>query len=254
MATIYSSRTCLPKFICSVLVVSLFTAGVLITGAYPHQDLSDKLFKFWEGNRTNFSTSKHNTYQDPNETNSSTRLEAIQASNQALQAQMEQALANIEQNVQRNKELAERILQLPRAIKTIQALEAAIAIFGQNKHKPEYQVLEYATGNRRWRHSPAVHPVPIQDLLLYDVQNKHNINQILGDKVAQVLHQNTQLAQEVSRAYETPSEKLKKDPIMALVTKTVATYMFIKHSNGLKRDPGMEDFSSWGEPFFKKKE
>ncbi len=72
--------------------------------------------------------------------------------------------------------------------------------------------------------------------------------------MAQVLHQNTQLAQEVSRAYETPSEKLKKDPIMALVTKTVATYMFIKHSNGLKRDPGMEDFSSWGEPFFKKKE
>jgi hypothetical protein len=69
-----------------------------------------------------------------------------------------------------------------------------------------------------------------------------------------VLKQNTQLAHEISRAYETPSEKLRKDPIMALVTKTVATYMFIKHSNGSKRDPGTEDFSSWGEPFFKKKE
>jgi hypothetical protein len=162
-------------------------------------------------------------------------------------------LANIKQNVQRNKELAERISQSPRAIKTIQALEATIAIFGQNKHEPEYQVSEYATGNRRWRCSPAVHPVPIQDLLLYDVQNKHNKNQILGDKVAQVLHQNTQLAQEISRAYETPSEKLKKDPIMALVTKTVATYMFIKHSNGSKQDPGTEDFSSWGEPFSKRR-
>ncbi len=52
--------------------------------------------------------------------------------------------------------------------------------------------------------------------------------------MAQVLQQNTQLAQEISGAYETPSEKLKKDPIMALVTKTVATYMFIKHSNGSK--------------------
>ena len=50
------------------------------------------------------------------------------------------------------------------------------------------------------------------------------------------------------------SERLKKDPIMALVTKTVATYMFIKHNNGGKRNPGTEDFSSWGEPFFKKKE
>ena len=74
--------------------------------------------------------------------------------------------------------------------------------------------------------------------------------------MAQVVQQNTQLAQEISSAYETPSEKLKKDPIMALVTKTVARYMFIRHSNGPKQnnDPGTEDFSSWGEPFFKKKE
>ncbi len=67
-------------------------------------------------------------------------------------------------------------------------------------------------------------------------QNKHNQNKILGDKVAQVVRQNPQLAQEISSAYETPSEKLKKDPIMALVTKMVATYMFIIHSNGPKRN------------------
>jgi hypothetical protein len=30
--------------------------------------------------------------------------------------------------------------------------------------------------------------------------------------------------------------------------------MFIKHNNNGKTNPGMEDFSSWGEPFFKKKE
>jgi hypothetical protein len=40
---------------------------------------------------------------------SSARLEAIQALNQVLQTQLEQALARIEHNVQRNKELAERI-------------------------------------------------------------------------------------------------------------------------------------------------
>jgi hypothetical protein len=72
--------------------------------------------------------------------------------------------------------------------------------------------------------------------------------------VVQVLQQNTQLADKISEAYQTPSEKLKKDPIMALVTKTVATYMFIRHNNGDKRDPGTKDFSSWGEPFFKKNE
>jgi hypothetical protein len=49
------------------------------------------------------------------------RLEAIQASNEVLHAHLEQALARIEQNVQKNKELVERISRSPRAIKTIQA-------------------------------------------------------------------------------------------------------------------------------------
>jgi hypothetical protein len=138
----------------------------------------------------------------------------------------------------------------------IQALEAAIAIFGQNKPEPEYEVSEHATGSRRWKQSPAQHPVPIQDLLLNDVQNKHQQNKSLGDKVAQVARQNTQLAQQISSAYETPSEKLKKDPIMGLVTKTVATYMFLRHNNGPRQGNNQkaEDFPSWGEPFFKKKE
>jgi hypothetical protein len=163
-------------------------------------------------------------------------------------------MAKIEHNVQTNKELAERISRSPRAIKTIQALEAAIAILGRNKPDPEYQVSEYATGNRRRKRAPSVHPVPITDLLKYDVQSRHNHNRFLGNKVAQVLQQNTHLSDEISEAYRTPSEKLKRDPIMALVTKTVATYMFLKRNNGAQRDPGTEDFSSWGEPFFKKKE
>jgi hypothetical protein len=64
------------------------------------------------------------------------------------------------------------------------------------------------------------------------------------------------LAQQASSAYKTPSEKLKKDPIMGLVTKTVATYMFLKHNNQQKQNNNLdpEDFSSWGQPFFKKKE
>jgi len=185
---------------------------------------------------------------------SSARLETIQASNHLLQTQLEQALARIKQNVPKNKELAERISRSPRAIKTIQALEAAIAVIEQNNQDPEYQILEYATGNSRWKCAPIVHPLPITDLLKYDVQNRQNKNRILGNKVAQVLQQNTQLSDEISDAYQTPSEKLKKDPIMALVTKTVATYMFIKHNNGAQKSTNTEDFSSWGEPFFKKKE
>jgi hypothetical protein len=233
-------------------VVGLFTAGVLITGAYPHPDLINQGPGF--NNRTNSSTDEAASVRTKNETIAAARLEAIQASNEALHAHLEQALARIEQNVQRNKELAEQISRSPRVIKTIQALEAAIAMFDRNNQEPEYQISEYATGNRRWKRAPSVHPVPITDLLEYDLKTHHNQNRILGNKVAQILKQNTQLADEISEAYQTPSEKLKKDPIMALVTKTVATYMFIKHNNGGKRNTGTEDFSSWGAPFFKRKE
>jgi hypothetical protein len=167
---------------------------------------------------------------------------------------LEQALARIEQNVQRNKELTEQISRSPRAIKTIQGLESAIAVFNRNNQEPDFQISEYATRNRRWKCAPSVHLVPITDLLEFDIKTHHNQKRILGDKVAQILKQNTKSADEMSETYQTPSDKLKKDPIMALVTKTVATYMFIKHNHGGKRDPGTEDFSSWRKPFFKKKE
>jgi len=180
-------------------------------------------------------------------------LETIQKGNEILQLQLEQALAKIEQkqNVQKNKDQAEQISRSPRAVKIIQAFEAAIAIFGQTKPNLEYEVSEYATGNKQWRCSPAPHPVPIQDLLLYNVQVKHEQNKILGDKVAKVVRQNLHLAQQASSVYETPSERLKKDLIMGLVT-----YMFLKHNNEQKQnnDLEMEVFSSRGQPFFQKKE
>jgi len=167
---------------------------------------------------------------------------------------LDEALARINKNIQQNKELAHRISRSPRAIKTIQALEAAIAMFTQNKPEPEYQTSEYATGNRRWKRGPSVHPVAITDLLEYEVKNKHNQNKIFGAKVAQILNQNNKLSDKIAEEYQMPSEKLKKDPIMALVTKTVSTYMLVRHSKNGKANTKTEDFSSWGEPFFKKKE
>ncbi len=146
-----------------------------------------------------------------------------------------------------------RVSRSPRAIKTIQALEAAIAMFERNQPEPEYQTSEYATGNKRWKRAPSVHPVKITDLLNYEAQKKHHKNTILGDKVAQILKQNTDLSDKIAEEYQTPSEKLKKDPIMALVTKTVSTYMFLRHSQDRKTNTQTEEFS-WGEPLFKKKE
>jgi hypothetical protein len=72
--------------------------------------------------------------------------------------------------------------------------------------------------------------------------------------VAQILKQNTDLSDEISEEYQTPSEKLKKDPIMALVTRTISTYMLIKHSKNGKEKSQTENLSPWGEPFFSKQD
>jgi hypothetical protein len=259
MATIHSQRKCLHKLACSALVASLLCAAMVITRAYPHSDLINKLLPSETNNQTNttMDTPGQNQEPMPNWSTAMTNLEAIQRNSQSLGLQLEQALAKIERNVQKNKDLTSWFSRSPKAIKTIQALEAATDIFGQTKPNPEYEIAKYATGNRRWKHAPAQHPVPIQDLLLYNIHIKHDQNKILGDKIAEVVRQNIHLAQQSSSAYETPSKKLKKDPFMGLVTKTVATYMFLRHNNGQKRNnnnPEMEDFWSWGEPFFKKKE
>ncbi len=231
------------------MAIGLFTAGILITGAYPHPDLHDH-----HHNQTDSGADKTILTSTGNGTLAAERLAFIQASNEALYAHLDEGLARINKNLQQNKELAQRISRSPRAIKTIQALEAAIAMFAQNQPEPEYQTSEYATGNRRWKRAPSVHPVEITELLEYEVKNKHNKNKILGEKVAQILKQNTDLSDKIAEEYQTPSEKLKKDPILALVMRTVSTYMLLKHNNNRKANPKTGDFSSWGEPFFKKKE
>ncbi len=248
MATVYSSQTCLPKLCCSIAAVGLIIAGILITGAYPHPDLGDINL-----NRTDVIANGTSLASTGNLTLAAERLAFIQASNEALYAHLDEALDQINKNVQQNKELADRISRSPRAIKRIQALEAAITIFERNQPEPEYQTSEYATGNKCWKRAPSVHPVEITDLLNYEAKKKHHKNKILGDKVAQILKQNTDLSDKIAEEYKTPSEKLKKDPIMALVTKTVSTYMFLKHNRDGKTKSQSEDFS-WGEPFFKKKE
>jgi hypothetical protein len=53
----------------------------------------------------------------------------------------------------------------------------------------------------------------------------------LGEKVRQIILQNNLLVEQASSIYYTPSEKLKKSPIMNILTKTVATYMFLKNMN-----------------------
>jgi hypothetical protein len=249
MATVHSTQTCLPKLCCSIAAVGLFIAGILITGAYPHSNLDDSNL-----NQTGNAADGTNLKSTGNFTLAAERLAFNQASNKAFYEQLDEALDKIDKNMQRNPELADRISRSPRAVRTIQALDDAIAMFERTKPEPEYQLSEYATGNKCWKRAPRVHPVEITELLNYEIQTKHNKNKILGDKVEQILKQNTDLSDKIAEEYQTPSEKLKKDPIMALVMKTISTYMLIKHSKNGKEKSDAENLSPWGEPFFSKKD
>ena len=300
MATVYSTRSCIPKLCCSLAAVGLFIAGILITGAYPHSNLNDLDFN---------QTQKESNLTSPgNLTLAAETLAFIQATNQ----EKDKALERVERSRRNIPELAEKMSRPNRAAESNQALLQSAAIFENYKPKPEYQLSEYATGKRqRWRRNtgsgtndsptasatpktetaaewflqnlasslfpftgftsigaalhlatglrrskraPSVYPFEITDLLDYEARKKHSQNKILGEKIAKILHQNTDFADEIAADSQTPSEKLKKDPIMALVTKTISTYMLVKHSKNAKELSKEQNLSPWGEPFFKKKE
>ncbi len=70
--------------------------------------------------------------------------------------------------------------------------------------------------------------------------------------MAQILKQNTDFSDKIAEKHQTPSEKLKKDPIMALVTRTISTYMLVRHSKNGKEVSKPGNLSPWGNPFFNK--
>jgi hypothetical protein len=87
MATVYFSRTCLPKLCCSIAAVGLFIAGILITGAYPHPDFNNHNF-----NQTDAGANDTNLDSTGNFTLAAEKLAFIQASNEALYPHLDEAL------------------------------------------------------------------------------------------------------------------------------------------------------------------
>jgi hypothetical protein len=307
MATVHSSRPCLPKLCCSIAAVGFFITGILLTGAYPHKNLdhfnlnqtdiitngtnliSTENFALKEvtANRVSRSYQK-SPFQKELKAIAAARLEAIHANKDTLYAQLDttiaeiednalakldQVLTKLEQNAADHKRRTRRarspgssattkeetttewflrnLATSPFPIKTIHAFEKALNIL---THTVPQKKSEYATGIKRWKREPSVYPFQVTDLLEYEVRNKHSQNKILGEKIAKILNQNTDLSNKIAEEYQTPSEKLKKDPIMALVTRMISPYMLVKHSKNGKEESHEENLSPWGEPFFKKKE
>ena len=89
------------------MAISLFTAGILITGAYPHPNLNSHHYK-----QTNSSANETNLTTTGNATLAAERLAFVQTNNEALYAHLDEALARINKNLQQNKELAKQNFQI----------------------------------------------------------------------------------------------------------------------------------------------
>jgi hypothetical protein len=182
MATVHSqqlARQLFPKLACSALLAIFLCATVLLSEAVHqnwttlynklvHPDFLSRLFTTRRSKRVEAAVLASLLGQGSETVakHSIPEMEAIPKGMEVIQQQLEQALARIEQNVQKNKDLAKRISRSPRAIRTIKDLEAAIATFTLVKPSPEYEISRYTTRNKRWRCTPAQHPVPTQDLPL----------------------------------------------------------------------------------------
>jgi hypothetical protein len=199
----------------SKLATKDFLSGLLTTKT--NKKLEAALLASLLG-QTNKSVAKRSTTDDN---------DAIVKGTEILYQQMDQALTKIHKATQKTRELAEQIARSPWAIKTIKYLDAAIAMFTPTRPIVDYEISGYATRNKRWWRAPFQHPVSIQDLLLQDIKTRQEKNKLLGEKIERIMLQNQVLVQQASIICDTPSEKIKKSPIMNILTKTVATYMFL---------------------------
>ncbi len=142
------------------------------------------------------------------------KIDAIARGTEILYQLMEQAHTRINKANKKTSQLEEWIARSPQAIKMIKDLDAAIAMFTPTNQIVDYEISSYATGNKRWRRAPFQHPVSIQDLLLQDIRTCQEKNKLLGEKIEKIVLQNQMLADQASSIYQTPSERLKKSPIM----------------------------------------
>jgi len=159
MATVHSSRACLPKLCCSIVAVGLFITGILLTGAYPRQNLDHFNLNKTDviTNGTNLTSTESSTLKEITKNRISRSLKTTVAATQskALQAILlhyifrhtDTQAAILHKFISSISTSKSRASRSPRTIKAIQALEAATARFDQNQPKPEYQISEYATGN-----------------------------------------------------------------------------------------------------------
>ncbi len=69
-----------------------------------------------------------------------------------------------------------------------------------------------------------------------DIHTKQEKNCQLGKKIDQIVQKVETLKQQAWNAYDPPSVRLSQSPIMNILMKTVATYMFLGHLNNPREE------------------
>jgi len=130
----------------------------------------------------------------------------------------------------------QKITRSAKANKILSNLNAVLSTFSPTKLELDCTNSNYAAGNRWCRRSPTQDQRSIQELLLEDIQIQQEKNHQLGKKNDQIVKQVETLKQQASNAYDPPTVRLSQSPIMSILTKTVAMYMFLRHLNNPREE------------------
>jgi hypothetical protein len=215
MATVHSSRACLPKLCCSITAIGLFITGILLTGAYPHQNLDHFNLNQTDitTNGTNLTPTENSTLKGvtTNRIPRSLKTTVAAAQNKALQAIL---LAHIFRNTDTQAAILHKFIsqistsksrasRSPRTIEAIQTLETAIARFDQNQPKPEYQFQNTPQATDAGS-EPQVYTQLKSPSYSTMKPKGNNRNKNLGDRVAKILQRNTDLSDQIAKEFQTP--------------------------------------------------
>jgi hypothetical protein len=121
----------------------------------------------------------------------------------------------------------------PATKKNLCDLNTVFSIFNPAKIKINYTT---SIGNKCWRQSQTPDEQTIQELLLKDIQIQQDKNHILGKKIDHIVNKVEALKQQASTTYDLPSVRLSQSPIMNILSKTVATYMFLRQLNNPREE------------------
>jgi hypothetical protein len=95
----------------------------------------------------------------------------------------------------------------------------------------DFTLSNHRARGKQWRQSQSLEKQTIRELFLEDFKIQQEKNHLMGKKIDQLVDKVNLLKEQASSIYDSPSVRLSQSPILNILLKTIATYMFLKNPN-----------------------